>query len=416
MVVAGREGAGVAGSLPLAGRVAEVDALTTAYAAAARGQARVVLLTGEAGLGKTRLVEELCDWVRSAADGAQVRVGWSAPLAGATLAFGPFVAALGDEVEWLLADGGGEDMLAARHRLFMRVLGLLAELAARAPLVLVLEDLHWADESSRELLAFLAVRLREVPVLLAATLREEDLDGGTRRWLAEIERCPQVSRLRLAGLSDPEMAEVVVAILPVGASADQVAAVISAADGNPLYARELASAGPEGPPASVRETLLARAAGLSHPARAVADQVSVADGGMSHELLAATVTLDEDRLLVAAREAVAAGLLAPVGEGYAFSHGLIRQVLYEDLLPGERRRLHRSLAEALAARAGASSGSLAQHWHLAGCPDRAAPAALTAARQAVAAHAYPEAVRHYTLAIDLESWLPAAPPELLDEA
>ena len=91
-------------------------------------------------------------------------------------------------------------------------------------------------------------------------------------------------------------------------------------------------------------------------------------------------------------------------------------MLYEDLLPGERRRLHRSLAEALAARAGASPGSLAQHWHLAGCPDRAAPAALTAARQAVAAHAYPEAVRHYALAIDLESWLPDGAPELLDEA
>jgi DNA-binding CsgD family transcriptional regulator len=404
----------VAGSLPIVGRSAERAVLSDAYARAAAGEPQVLLITGAAGIGKTRLAEELCRQAGEA--GAQIRAGESAPLAGAALAYGPFVAALGEQAAWLLDDDGPGGMLAARHRLFLRVLGLLGDLAAHAPLVLRLEDLHWADESSRELLAFLAVRLRDVPVLLVATVREEDLDSGPRRWLAEIERCPQVSRLRLAGLSDPEMAEVVVAILPAGASADQVAAVVSAADGNPLYARELASAGPEGPPASVSETLLARAAGLSRPARAVADQVSVADGGMSHELLAATVTLDEDRLLVAAREAVAAGLLAPVGEGYAFSHGLIRQVLYEDLLPGERRRLHRSLAEALAARAGASSGSLAQHWHLAGCPDRAAPAALTAARQAVAAHAYPEAVRHYTLAIDLESWLPAAPPELLDEA
>ncbi len=253
----------MAGSLPLAGRVAEVDALTTAYAAAARGQSRVVLLTGEAGLGKTRLVEELCDWVRSAADGAQVRVGWSAPLAGATLAFGPFVAALGDEVEWLLADGGGEDMLAARHRLFMRVLGLLAELAARAPLVLVLEDLHWADESSRELLAFLAVRLRAEPVLVVGTLREEELGTGARRWLAELERRAEVSRLRLGPLSDAEVAGLVAGLLPTRADAKAVAAVVAAAEGNPLYARELAAAGPGEPPASISDAVLARVAGLT---------------------------------------------------------------------------------------------------------------------------------------------------------
>jgi DNA-binding CsgD family transcriptional regulator/tetratricopeptide (TPR) repeat protein len=137
---------------------------------------------------------------------------------------------------------------------------------------------------------------------------------------------------------------------------------------------------------------------------------------MSHELLAATVALEERPLLAAAREAVASGLLTAERDGYVFSHGLIRQVLYDSLLPGERRRLHRSLAEALAARAGVSQGSLAQHWHLAGCPDRAAPAALAAARQAVSAHAYPEAARDYALAIELKTWLPEAAPELFDEA
>jgi len=404
----------VAGALPIVGRSAERAAVSAAYARAAMAEPQVVLITGAAGIGKTRLAEELCQ--QAGAAGAQIRAGESAPLAGAALAYGPFVAALGEQAAWLLDDDGPGGMLAARHRLFLRVLRLLGELAAHAPLVLRLEDLHWADESSRELLAFLAVRLRDVPVLLVATVREEDLDSGPRRWLAEIERCPQVSRLRLTGLADPDMAELVAAVLPADASADQVAAVVSAADGNPLYARELASAGRDGPPASISETLLARAAGLSRPARAIADQVSVADGGMSHELLAAAVALDEDRLLAAAREAVEEGLLTPAGDGYAFSHSLIRQVLYEDLLPGERRRLHRSLAEALAAQPGASPGSLAQHWHLAGCPDRAAAAALAAARQAVSAHAYPEAVRHYALALALESWLAEAGPELFDEA
>jgi DNA-binding CsgD family transcriptional regulator len=406
----------VAGSLPLAGRVAEVDALTTAYAAVAGGQSRVVLLTGEAGLGKTRLVEELCDWVRLAADGAQVRVGGSAPLAGATLAFGPFVAALGDEVEWLLADGGGKDMLAARHRLFLRVLELLAELAARAPLVVVLEDLHWADESSRELLAFLAVRLRAEPVLVIGTLREEELGAGARRWLAELERRAEVSRLRLGPLSDTEVAGLVAGLLPARTDAKAVAAVVAAAEGNPLYARELAAAGPGEPPASISDAVLARVAGLAAAARALVEQVCVADGGLSHELLAAAVRFPEERLLTAARRAVGSGLLVAAGDGYALRHELIRQAVYWHLLPGERRRLHRRLAETLAGRPGSDPGRLAQHWHLAGCPDRAAPAAVAAARAAVLARAYPEALRCYSMALELESWLAEMGPALLEEA
>jgi DNA-binding CsgD family transcriptional regulator len=406
----------VADSLPLAGRVAEDDALTAAYAAAAGGQSRVVLLTGEGGLGKTRLVEELCGRVRSAADGAQVRVGESAPLAGATLAFGPFVAALGDDGDWLLADGGGGDMLAARHRLFVRVLELLAGLAARAPLVLVLEDLHWADESSRELLAFLAVRLRAQPVLVVGTLREEELGPAARRWLAELERRAEVSRLRLEPLADAEVAGLVTGLLPTGANAEAVAAVVAAAEGNPLYARELAAAAPGELPASISDAVLARAAGLSTAARAVVEQVCVADGGLSHEVLASIVPFAEERLLTAARRAVASGLLVAAGDGYAFRHQLIRQAVYRHLLPGERRHLHRRLAETLAVRPGSDPGRLAQHWHLAGCPDLAAPAAMAAARAAVLARAYPEALRCYAMALELEAWLAEAGSGLLEEA
>ena len=148
------------------------------------------------------------------------------------------------------------------------MLGLLTDLAAGAPLVLILEDLHWADESSRELLAFLTVRLRQAPVLVAATLRTDDLATDAQRWLTELEHRPAATRLRLAGLADSEIAELVTGVLPAGASADHVAAVVSAAEGNPLYARELASAGPDGPPASITDAVLARAAAVSRrPAR-----------------------------------------------------------------------------------------------------------------------------------------------------
>jgi hypothetical protein len=187
-----------------------------------------------------------------------------------------------------------------------------------------------------------------------------------------------------------------------------VAAVVAAADGNPLYARELANADPGGSPASVTDTVLAKASALTAQARAVVDQVSVADGGMSHELLAATVKLSEARLLAAVLAGIESGLLASTGDGYSFTHALIRQVIYAQTLPGRRRLLHRRLAEALADRPGSDPGLLARHWQLAGCPDRAAAAALPAARRAVSVRAYPEAKKNYALAIELASWLPEA--------
>jgi DNA-binding CsgD family transcriptional regulator len=390
--------------------------LSAAYARAVAGEPQVMLVSGEAGIGKTRLVDELRDRVLSAADGAQVRVGESAPLAGATLAFGPFVAALGDQGEWLLAGEDDGDMLAARHRLFLRVLQLLAELADRSPVVLVLEDLHWADESSRELLGFLASRLRTEPVLVVGTLREEELAAGVRRWLAELERRPKVTRLRLGPLADAEIGRLVARMLPPGSGADHVTAVVRAAEGNPLYARELAAAGPHVLPPSISEAVLARVAGLDDEARAVVEQVCVADGGLTHELLAAALRLAEEPLLAAVRQAVASGLLISGADGYALRHEVIRQVVYADLMAGERQRLHRRLAEALAALPGSEPGRLAQHWHLAGCPDRAAPAAVSAARAAVRARAYPEALGCYALAVELEPWVPEPGPALLEEA
>jgi DNA-binding CsgD family transcriptional regulator len=406
----------VARSLPFVGRAAERDAMTAAYASVSAGQSRVLLITGEAGVGKTRLVEYLIQQLGSAESQAHVRIGESAPLAGAALAYGPFVSALGERAAWLLADGEPGDMAAARHRLFERVLMLLADLAAEAPLVLVLEDLHWADESSHELLAFLAVRLREVRVLVVATLRDEDLPGGERRWLSDLERRPRVTRLRLTGLAPAEVAALVAGEVPEDSGPGTVAAVVRAADGNPLYALELAGTGARVPPASITDAVLAKAEGLPPPVRDVVDQVCVADGGMSHRLLTATVPLSEDELLGAAREAVSRRLLVATADGYAFPHDLIRQVFYGQLLPGERQRLHRRVAEALAARPEPDPALLALHWQLAQCPDRAAPAALLAARQSVSRRAYPEADRFYTMAVDQVGWLPEPVPGLLEEA
>jgi tetratricopeptide (TPR) repeat protein len=217
-------------------------------------------------------------------------------------------------------------------------------------------------------------------------------------------------------MPDPEIAGLVAGAMPAGASPDHVAAVVAAAEGNPLFAKELAHTDPGGSPASVTDVVLARASALTVAARAVTDQVSVADGGMSHQLLAVTVDLPEADLVAAARAGVDSGLLVATGDGYAFSHALIRQAIYFQILPSKRSLLHRRLAEALAGQLGSDPGLLARHWQRAGCPDRAAAAAVLAARRAVSVRAYPEAAANYGLAIELGPWLPEAGPDLLEEA
>ncbi len=403
------------------GRADERRILLETYQRAVSGRSQVLLISGEAGIGKTRLVAELAGHLAGEEEGEDQkrpvhwREGGCAPIAGAALAYGPFLAALADQADWLLQADSAKDMLVARHRLFERVLALVTELAAGSPLVLVLEDLHWADESSRLLLGFLAVRLRVQPVLVIGTIRDEDQTNQVRLWLAELARCPAVSRLPLTGLPDDEVAALVAEIIGVDPSAEQIAAIVRAAEGNPLYAEELAGTGELGPPPSISAVVLAKAAGMPARARAIADQVCVADGQVSHEVLAAALGMGEDSIIAAARRAVNSGLLVATGDGYAFRHALIQQVFYSDLLPGERRRLHRRLAEALAEN-GCDPASLAQHWHLAGQKDRAVVAALSAARLAVAARAYPEADRCYLLALELSRWLPEPKRGVLTEA
>jgi DNA-binding CsgD family transcriptional regulator len=394
------------------GRAAEREAMSAARARALAGEPRVVLITGPAGIGKTCLVSSAC------ADSPELPVlaGESAPLAGASLAYGPFVAALGGRVDWLVAEDDGADMRTRRHRLFIRV---LEELVARAPLLLVLEDLHWADESSRELLDFLAIRLRDAAVMVIATVRDGELDDRARSWLAELGHRPTVLRLRLGPLTGAEISAVVADLMPDGTSAEVSAAVVAAAEGNPLFARELAASGGSAVPISIADVVRAKAAGLNEQARAVVEQVAVADSGMPHDLLAASVPFAERRLLAATRAAVSCGLLVASGDGYAFTHTLIRQAIYTGILPGERRRLHQRLAAALAhppGRPDADPGLLARHWYLAGDQQRAGPAALRAARHAVGLRAYPEARMNYALAIELAGWLTEPACDVLEEA
>ena len=266
------------------------------------------------------------------------------------------------------------------------------------------------------LLAFLAIRLRDEPILVIATLRGEELDGASLSWLAALERCSRVTRLRLATLSDSAIAALVANLTPAGTGSADVSAIVSAADGNPFYAEELAWAAPHWPPRPLAEAIRAKVTSVHPRVREVVAQVCVADDGASHEVLSQAVPLAEPELLSALRVAVARRLLTATADGYAVSHELARRVLYDDLLPGERRTFHRRLAAAQAAGNRPDPARLARHWQLADCPARAAAAALDAARRAMSAHAYPEASRLFDQSASLAAWLPDWGPAIVEEA
>ena len=267
-------------------------------------------------------------------------------MTGETLAYGPWVAALRAQADWLLDKAGPADPLTSRHGACSSGCSrCFRGMSADAPLLLVLEDMHWADESSRMLLGFLAVRLRDQPVLVVATLRGGDLEDEALTWLAELERCPRVTRLRLAARA-AAIARLVIGF--PGGVGDPSDSVVGAAGGNPFYAEELARSPPHWPPVPLAEAIRAKVASASHRFARWSPR-RVGDDGVSHEVSRRTTPYQNETSLRPSAEPSADTCSSRPSDGYAIPHELTRQVLYEDLLPGERRLMHRRLATALAA-------------------------------------------------------------------
>jgi tetratricopeptide (TPR) repeat protein len=308
---------------------------------------------------------------------------------------------------------------AAQARLFELLLRLLARLSERTPVALVVEDLHWADRSTRDLLAFLVRNLRRNRVLLVVTYRNDE--PGQQRlgpYLAELDRGGPVQRLELPRLDRAETAAQLVGILGAAPAVDLVDGVFARSEGNPFFTEELLEsvrAGSVTVPTTMRDLLLGRIEGLSESARQVLRVAAVAGRQVSHLLLAAVAGLDEERLDGGLREAVVHQLLVtrPDEDGYELRHALLREVAEGDLLPGERARLHAGYARALTERpelAGTSpavaAAELAAHWDQAGEPARALAARVQAGLAAERAHAFPEAHRHYQRALELWEQVP----------
>jgi DNA-binding CsgD family transcriptional regulator len=418
------------------GRVAELEALDELLRQAWSGSGGGMVVVGDAGIGKSRLVVELGTRVR--ATGALVLVGECVELAEGELAFSPIISALrgamadagaleglGRPLRSALAalwpvPGAVEDASGGREQLFEGVYQVLARLAERQPVLLIVEDVHWIDLSSRDLLAFLVANARRDPIVLVVTYRPDELHRGhpLRPFLVELERSGRGQRVELEGFTRSEVAEQLQAIAGHVPDGGVIERIFRRSEGNPFYAEELLASAQDGGgqlPASLRDTLLLRVERLSMVTRDVLRAAAIAGRSVDHRLLARVVGVEESALLGALREATDNHLLVPSADGTtcAFRHALLREAIYDDALPVERLRLHRAIAETLGKHreyAGPSAAAeLAHHWHAAGEKREALTASLPAAEEAERMHAYGEALRHVDRALEL--WHQVEVPE-----
>jgi len=392
------EMSGRAASPVLVGREEQMAALGGALASVRQGGPTAVLLGGEAGVGKSRLVSEFGQAAEAA--GVCVLTGGCLELGTDGLPFAPFTTVLRGLVHergadamasmlpgWttrglarLLPELGEPDTNGdpgeARARLFEDVLSTLDHLARHSPVVLVIEDAHWADRSSRDLLTFLIGNQRAVGgLLIIVTFRSDELHRThpLRPMLAALDRIDWVERLELPRLTRHGTAELAAGILGRQLAADLADALYHRSEGNPLFVETLVGCDGElgcELPESLRDLLLDGVRRLPEDSQEVLRVASAGGQTTGHALLAAVTGLDDAALTSALRPAVTANVLRARADGYTFRHELIREAVHDDLLPGEHGRLHSRFAEAIDADhalvpPGRAAIEMAHHWHAA---------------------------------------------------
>ncbi|MEV4510993.1 BTAD domain-containing putative transcriptional regulator [Dactylosporangium sp. NPDC049525] len=420
----GQEARRPTGGVPrrvLVGRDAETAVLDAA-ARQARAGATVALVEGPAGSGKSSLLEALTDRLRAAGwgtawgrcpevDGAPALYPWAtllealpaaAPGSGHTVELDP-LRSPGAPGE-VPSDGG--DPTARRfllHRAFTR---RLTDAAASAPLLLVLDDLHRADDASLALLRDLLPDLRTAPVLLVATYRPEEAPAALTGALATLARHDPV-RLRLGPLAPDAVGELVRGLADRPLTSRELASVTARSDGNPFHVMELgrllsAGGNVEEVPTGVRDVVKLRISRLPDRAATVLRLAAVIGREVPTEVLLRASGLTEDEALDAVEIALVGGFLDAVAHDLRFSHVLVREALYAELSPPRRARMHHLVASTTEAVDPSAVFSLAHHYHLAG-PAHAAPAARwseLAAEQAESRLAYAEAALLWRRAAD----------------
>lgn len=428
-------------STVIVGRDADLAALRDAFKRARGDEPTTVLVGGEAGVGKTRLVDEFRQ--HAVDEGARVLIGQCLELGEEGLPFAPFAAALrdllrrdgpgaftGHELDFArlvpeLGPAGPERQFDAnRGYLFELVGGLFWRLAAERPLVLIIEDLHWADRSTRDLIAFLIRSARTAQALLVCTYRSDELHRGhpLRPFLAELDRARGVERVDLDRLDRDGTAQILADLLGQEPRPAAVDNIHDRAQGNPFFIEELAACGDPAVcadlPDTLRDLLLARVDRLPEPAQRVLRIAAAGGTRIAHELLAEVADVPDTELEEALRAAVAAQLVvADPDGGYEFRHALVREAVHEDSLPGEHARLHARYAAAIEARnhlvgAGRAPAEIAHHWYAAHDQPRALTSAWAAATAASQRYAYAEKSRLLERVLELWEQVPDAPERL----
>ncbi|GAC1698735.1 MAG: hypothetical protein NVS9B6_09310 [Candidatus Limnocylindrales bacterium] len=429
------------------GRDREAAALDTSLAAAMEGHGRMVLVSGEAGLGKSALMRRFQERVR--AQGARLLIGECTEIE-ARRPFGPFIDALSGADVGLppeLEQGGPGALPVAeveRYRVHVAFAERLAEAARERPLVVVIEDLHWGDEATFELVPYLARKLKDDRVLLIATYRSDELHRlhPLNHVLAELSRGRLAEDIRLKRLTLDEVGQVIGRALGLkqAPTAAFRQAIFDRTEGNPFFVEEILRALVERGeltyrdgawhrekevadltiPASVRDAVQQRLLGLEPNARRAMQVAAVIGQRFDFELLEAVSQLDERTLFEAIKAAIEAQLVreetdAAGNDSYAFRHALSREAVLADLLQRERRLLHRAVGETLegmtASRPEDRAEELAYHFDEARDTARAFRYHRVAAERSLRMGAPASAMTHYERAIELA---PDDEPSLVD--
>jgi len=420
----------------LVGRSAELADALAATRPAAGGTPAVLLVDGDAGVGKTRLTSELIEVLT--AEGFQTLTGNCLDLGDApppylpfTQAFNRFAADCPDTVDELVAkfptlarlmrrtEGG---LPVDRGDLFESIFQGLADLAREQPILLLVEDVHWADQATRDLLGFVFTRLAHEKIALAVTYRSDDLHRRhpLRPTLAEWSRLPRVTRLHLGPLAGEDIRHLITGLHPQPLTEAVVSGIVERADGNAFFAEELLTVSEQHDtaqlPWQLADLLLVRLDKLSDEAKDIVRVAAVSGRMVSHDLLAAVVDRPSSVLDTALREAVDANVLkpGPSGRGYVFRHALLGEAVYDDLLPGERVRLHAAYATELTKRGTGSAAELARHAHASRDLATAYAASRAAGDEAMSLAAPQEALQHYESALELACHAPEAPADTSD--
>jgi DNA-binding SARP family transcriptional activator len=429
----------------LVGRTREMTSLRKALAEARAGSGGIVLVTGEPGIGKTRLMLETLE--HAALNDCQAGLG-GCPHEESAVPYRPWIEALEPLLRTLsdsdlgaCASAAGADLGQlfpglrdrfpsahsgagaragdrARSSLFDGVIRLIRVLAARSPMLLVLEDLHDADAATLSLLTAVARDVSRRRVLLVLTARSTE-DAGLRRVVAALAWGELKANIRLGNLTDDEIGEYARRLVEADLSAEAVAALSRESGGNPLYARELARfvAGAAGldvaglhVPVSVQGVVLSRLEALSVDCVDVLNAAAVVGQRFETQLVGRVAEVSRERLMDALNEAVLAGIVRPVDERlltFEFTHDLVRRALYSQLAYVRRAELHRSIAEAIESlsRRGERVEELAYHFEAAipvgGDVEKAIGYAMRAGELARAKCAWDEAEAHWRRALQL---------------